>query len=345
MKALSFHEHGDVDVLKYEEVPTPEPTVGEVLVKIEAAALNHLDIWVRRGWPGLKLQMPHIGGADGAGVIAKLGPNVKGVEVGARVAINPGVNAYEDEFTRRGDHSMSPGYGILGESRPGTFAEYVVVPAQNLLPMPDHATFEETAAAQLVYLTAWRMLITRAKLQAGETVLIIGAGGGVNSAAIQIAKLAGAEVYALTSTEEKMNKARALGADHVLNYKQEDWVKRILTMTNKRGVDVVVDNIGQATWQQSILVARRGGRIVTVGNTSGPKAETDIRYVFIKQLTIIGSTMSNPDEFRQVMSLVWTGKPRPVIDRVMPLSEGRTAHAIMERGEQFGKIVLMPSSQ
>jgi NADPH2:quinone reductase len=344
MKALVFHEHGSVDVLNHEDVPPPEPGAGEVLIEIKAAALNHLDLWVRRGWPGLKLTMPHIGGADGAGLVARLGPGVSGIEVGARVAINPGVNAYEDEFTRRGDHSMSPGYGILGESRSGTFAEFVAVPAQNLFPMPDHATFEETAAAQLVYQTAWRMLITRAKLQAGESVLIIGAGGGVNSAAIQMAKLAGAEVYALTSTEEKMSKARELGADHVINYKQEDWVKRILEMTGKRGVDVVVDNVGQATWKQSLLAARRGGRIVTVGNTSGPFAETDIRYLFFKQLTILGSTMSNPDEFRQVMSLIWAGKLRPVIDRVMPLSEGREAHAIMERGEQFGKIVLVPGA-
>lgn len=342
MKALVFYEHGELDVLRYEDVPVPEPGPGEVLVKLEAAALNHLDIWVRRGWPGLKLKMPHIGGADGAGTVAKLGPGVTGIQVGTRVAINPGSNAFEDEFTRRGEHSMSPGYGILGESRPGTFAEYVVTPAESLLPMPEGASFEETAAAQLVFLTAWRMLMIRAGLRAGESVLIIGAGGGVNTAALQIAKLAGAEVYALTSTEEKMEKARQLGADHVINYKTEDWVKRILDLTGKRGVDLVVDNVGRATWKKSMQVARRGGRIVTVGNTSGPLAETDIRYIFAKHLTIIGSTMGSPQEFRDVMALVWAGKLRPIIDRIMPLAEGRQAQALMESGGQFGKIVLKP---
>ncbi len=342
MKALVYHEHGDADVLKYEEVPTPKPAAGEVLVKLEASALNHLDIWVRRGWPGLKLAMPHIGGADGAGVVAELGSGVSSVEVGTRVAINPGSNKFEDEFTLRGEHPMSPGYGILGETRSGTFAEYIVVPAASLLPMPDGANFEETAAAQLVYLTAWRMLITRGQLRAGESVLIVGAGGGVNTASLEIAKLAGAEIYALTSTEEKMEKARQLGANHVINYKADDWVKRIQQLTNRRGVDLVVDNIGQATWMKSILAARRGGRIVTVGNTSGPLAETDIRFIFLKQLTIIGSTMGNPQEFRDVMSLVWAGKLRPIVDRVMPLSQGREAQALLERGEQFGKIVLKP---
>lgn len=342
MKALVFYDHGDLDVLRYEDVPTPEPADTEVLVKVEAAALNHLDIWVRRGWPGLKLAKPHIGGADGAGIVVKLGAGVTGIELGTRVAINPGLNPVEDEFTRRGEHPMSPAYGILGESRAGTLAEYVVVPAASLLPMPDHATFEETAAAQLVFLTAWRMLITRGQLRAGETVLIIGAGGGVNTAALQIAKLAGAEVFALTSSEQKMEKARQWGADHVINYKTEDWVKRIQELTHRRGVDVVVDNVGQATWRQSILAARRGGRIITVGNTSGPLVEMDMRQVFWKQLTILGSTMGTPEEFREVMNLVWAGRLRPIIDRVMPLAEGREAQALMERGEQFGKIVLKP---
>lgn len=342
MKALVFYDHGDLGVLRYEDVPTPEPAETEVLVKIEAAALNHLDIWVRRGLPGLKLPKPHIGGADGAGVVVKLGAGVTGIELGTRVAINPGLNPVEDEFTRRGEHPMSPAYGILGESRAGTLAEYVVVPASSLLPMPDGATFEETAAAQLVFLTAWRMLITRGQLRAGETVLIIGAGGGVNTAALQIAKLAGAEVIALTSTEQKMEKARQCGADHVINYKTEDWVKRVQELTHRRGVDVVVDNVGRATWQQSILAARRGGRIITVGNTSGPLVEMNMRYVFWKQLTILGSTMGTPEEFREVMNLVWKGRLRPIIDRVMPLAEGKEAQAIMERGEQFGKIVLKP---
>ncbi len=342
MKALVFHHHGDADVVRHEDVPEPEPGPGEVLVAVKAAALNHLDLWVRRGWPGQKLALPHIGGADGAGLVAAVGAGVTDIATGTRVAINPGSNAYEDEFTLRGDHSMSPGYCILGESGPGTFAEFVAVPAASVIPLPDDQSFADTAAAQLVYLTAWRMLMTRGQLREGETVLIVGAGGGVNTAALQIAKLAGAVVYALTSSEEKMKKAAALGADHVINYRTDNWLKVVQELTARRGVDVVVDNVGRETIQQSLRALRRGGRLLTVGNTSGPLAEIDIRLIFFKQLQIIGSTMSNPQEFSEVMQLVWAGKLRPVIDRVMPLAKGRAAQELLERGDQFGKIVLQP---
>jgi len=259
------------------------------------------------------------------------------------VVVDPGISTREDEFTRRGEHSLSPGYVILGEQIRGGQAEYVAVPAANLMEIPEGWDFPQAAAPLLVSLTAWRMLIHRAKLRAGESVLIVGAGGGVNSMAIQIAKLAGATVYALTSTEEKMERARELGADVVLNYREDpQWSKTLYKMTDRRGVDVVVDNVGRATLAQSMRAVARGGRIVIVGNTSGPHAEIDIRFIFGKQISLIGSTMGTHQDFRDVMNLVWAGKLKPVIDRVMPLSEGKKAFEILERGEQFGKIVLVP---
>jgi NADPH:quinone reductase-like Zn-dependent oxidoreductase len=343
VKALVFHQHGEADVLQLEEdLPRPDPGEGEVQVRLHAAALNHLDIWVRRGWPGLRLDMPHIGGADGAGTISAVGPAVTGFAEGARVVICPGFATAADEFTRRGQHSLSPRFSILGESRSGTFAEYVTVPSEALMEMPEDADFEATAAVPLVFLTAWRMLITQARLRPGESVLVVGAGGGVNSAAIQIARLAGAEVFALTSSPEKMERARNLGADHVFDYRDGDWSTWIKEMTRKRGVDVVVDNVGKATFQDSLKVLCRGGRLLTVGNTSGPKVEVDIRFIFSKQLHIIGSTMGTPEEFHQVMTQVWAGKLSAVIDRVLPLAEGREAHLLLEQGVQFGKVVLTP---
>ncbi len=343
MKALCFYEHGELDVLRYTDLPDPRPGPGEVLVQVKACALNHLDIWVRRGWPGLKLPMPHVGGSDVAGVIAALGEGVTGWEVGQRVVVDPGITTREDEWTRRGETSVSPGYTILGEHRWGGCAEYVVVPASNLLTIPEGFDFPEAAAPLLVGLTAWRMLIHRARLRAGESVLIVGAGGGVNSMALQIAKLAGATVYALTSSPAKMERAHRLGADVVLNYREDpQWSRTIYQMTGRRGVDVVVDNVGRATLAQSIRAVARGGRIVIVGNTSGPHVEVDLRFLFAKQISLIGSTMGSHQDFRDVMNLVWAGKLKPVIDRVMPLSEGKEATALLERGEQFGKIVLVP---
>jgi NADPH:quinone reductase-like Zn-dependent oxidoreductase len=343
VKALCFYGHGDLDVLQYTDVPKPELGPGEVLVRVQATALNHLDVFVRRGWPGLDLEMPHWGGSDVAGEIEELGEGVVGWEAGQPVVVDPGITTREDEFTRRGDHSVSSGYVILGEDVRGGHAEFVAVPARNLMAMPENWDFARAAAPLLVSLTVWRMLIHRAELRAGESVLVVGAGGGVNSMAIQIAKLAGAQVYALTSTEEKMKKARELGADVVLNYREDpQWSRTIYKMTNRRGVDVVVDNVGQATITQSMRVVVRGGRIVIVGNTSGPHAEIDIRYIFGKQISLIGSTMGNHQDFREVMGLIWSGELSPVVDRVMPLSEGVKAFEILESGEKFGKIVLTP---
>jgi NADPH:quinone reductase-like Zn-dependent oxidoreductase len=345
LKALCFYEHGGPEVLQYQDIVNPKPGPGEVLVQVKACALNHLDVWVRRGWPGLMLEMPHIGGADVAGVIADLGKGVNGWQVGDRVVVDPGIVTGEDEFTQRGEHSLSVGihYLILGEQIPGGMAEQAVVPAANLLKMPDNWDYPEAAAPLLVSLTAWRMLFKRAELRAGESVLIVGAGGGVNSVALQLAKWAGATVYALTSTQEKMAQATHLGADVVLNYREDlDWHKTVSRITGRRGVDVVVDNVGQTTLNKSMRALARGGRLVIVGNTSGPKTEIDIRFIFGKQISLIGSTMGSPQDFRDVMKLVWDGKIKAPVDRVLPLSEGREGHALLESGAKFGKIVLVP---
>ncbi len=342
MKALYFEEHGELDAIQYGEVPDPTPGPGEVLLRVRACAINHLDIWVMRGWPGLKLEMPHWCGADVAGEIMELGRGISDWQVGQRVVVDPGINTIEDEFTRRGEVTVSPGYHILGEQVRGGAAEYLAVPTRNLAAMPEDVDFPNAAAPLLVSLAAWRMLIHRARLKAGESVLVVGAGGGVNSMAIQIGKLAGAMVYVVAGNKEKGSKAQELGADVILDRSQVDWGREIYKLTGKRGVDVVVDNVGKATLDTSMRAVVRGGRIVIIGNTSGPHAEIDIRYIFGKQISLIGSTMGTHQDFRDVISLLWTGKLKPVIDRVMPLSQGREAYEIVEKGKQFGKIVLTP---
>jgi NADPH:quinone reductase-like Zn-dependent oxidoreductase len=342
MKALCFYEHGGQDVLRYEDVSEPQPKQDEVLLKVKACAINHLDVWVRRGWPGLRLEMPHWGGADVAGIVAGLGKGVTGWQVGDRVVVDPGINTVEDEFTGRGEDSISPGYHILGEGMRGGFAEYLSVPARNLAYMPENLDFPTAAAPLLVTLAAWRMLIHRARLRTGESVLVVGAGGGVNSMAIQIAKLAGATVYVVASDAQKVERAHELGADFVLDRSKVDWGREMMRLTGKRGVDVVVDNVGRATINTSMRAVARGGRIVIIGNTSGPQAEIDIRYIFGKQISLIGSTMGTHQDFREVTALLWKGRLKTVMDSVIPLSEGREAYALLERGKQFGKIVLTP---
>jgi NADPH:quinone reductase-like Zn-dependent oxidoreductase len=342
MKAAIFRELGGPEKLEIADVVQPSPQPGEVLVRVRAAAMNHLDLWVRRGLPGLELSFPHIGGADIAGEVAALGAGVESVKEGARVVVNPGLWDGTCEWCLKGQQSLCVNFRILGEHINGGFAEYVTVPAANLAMMPDDFSFEQAAAVPLVFLTAWRALMSQARLRAGESILILGASGGAASAGIQIAKLAGAYVYAVTSSEEKAERARALGADQVIDRTKDEFSKQVLQLTNRRGVDVVLENTGEKTWEGSLRALTRGGRLVTYGSTSGRSGNTIIPLVFWKQIQIMGSTMGTPDEFATVMRLVWEGKLRPVVDRVLPLDKIREAHEALEAGEQFGKIVLTP---
>jgi NADPH:quinone reductase-like Zn-dependent oxidoreductase len=343
MKAILFHEHGGPEVLRYADFDTPTPGPGDVLVRLKASALNRLDLWLRNGWPGIKLEYPHITGADGAGVIEAVGEGVSGFAVGDRVVINGTLFCGECEDCRAGHENLCRVRGgILGEHRRGTLAEYVALPTHNLLRIPGEFSFEDAAAASLVYLTAWHSLITKGGLKPGESVLIVGAGGGVNSASIQIAKHIGAAVYVVGSSDEKLERAKVLGADIVINRNKDDWGKVVFTKTEKRGVDIVVDNVGQESWPTSLRALKRGGRMLVVGNSSGYNVQIDSRLVFGKHLNIIGSTMAPKADFEAVMTLIFEGKLKAVVDKVMPLSEAAEAESMLERGDVFGKIVLTP---
>jgi len=335
-----FYTHGDPEVLQYTDFPTPQPAPGQVLVRLKAAALNRLDLWVRRGWPGIKLDYPHIPGADGAGEVAALGEGVTEWQIGERVVINPNLSCGHCEYCIAGQDNRCVAWQLLGETVRGTYAEYVVVPAGNLYRLPEGFDEHQAAAAALVFQTAWHSLITRGALRPGESVLIVGASGGVNTASIQIAKLAGATVYVVGSGPQKLALAEALGADYVIDRsKDENWASKVYLLTQRRGVDVVVDNVG-TTFPLSFRAARKGGRILTVGNTGGPKFEIDNRYIFGKHLSLIGSTMGTRSDFATVMNLVFAGKLRAVIDCTYPLAEARQAQERLERGEQMGKITL-----
>jgi NADPH:quinone reductase-like Zn-dependent oxidoreductase len=336
MKAAVFDEFGGPEVLRIAQIPIPKPGPGEVLVRVRASAMNHLDLWLRRGLP-IETTMPHIGGSDIAGEIVQ----GEGERFKRRVVVNPSVSCGKCEWCLKGEAPLCVDYKILGEHLNGGFAEYVVVPASNVLEIPDSMSFEEAAAAPLVYLTAWRGLITRGRLKAGETVLITGASGGVATAAIQIAKHAGAKVFAVTRTEH-MDRVRALGADVVYDRTAAAFSKELWTDTGKRGVDVVFDSTGEALWAQNVRSLARGGRLVVYGATAGPMAELDLRVVFWKQIEVIGTTMANATEFGDVMKHVFSGALKPVIDSVMPLEQIREAHERLERGDAFGKIVIVP---
>ncbi|MDD5468335.1 MAG: zinc-binding dehydrogenase [Anaerolineales bacterium] len=340
MKAVYFHAHGDVEVLEYGELPTPEPGEGQVLVRLRAAALNRMDLWTRQGWPGLKLELPHVPGADGAGEVAALGPGVHGWQGGERVVINSSLSCGRCEACVSGQDNLCREWRLLGETVRGTYAKYVAVPATHLLRLPEGFEAGVAAAASLVFHTAWHALIVRGELRAGETVLVVGASGGVNTACIQIAKLAGAVVYVVGSNAEKLALAESLGADYLIDRsKEEAWSKAVFQLTQRRGVDVVVDNVG-TTFPQSFRAARKGGRILTVGNTGGPTFEIDNRYIFGKHLSILGSSMGTRADFAAVMGLVFAGELKPVIDRTFPLSQARAAQERLASGEQRGKIVL-----
>ena len=342
MKALVFDRHGDLDNVRLMDRPVPIPGSGEVLVEIHAAALNRLDLWVLEGWPGLHLKLPHIMGSDGAGIIVGVGDGVGRFKQGDRVAINPTIcNDPADHFARLGYDNMCDEYALFGEHVDGFYADYAVVPQRNLLALPGPVPFETAAAASLVFVTAWHSLITRGNLRPGESVLIVGAGGGVNTAAIQIAHLVGAgPILVVGSSATKLALAHELGADAVINRHEVDWSREVYQLTNKRGVDVVVDNVGAATFQKSLRALRRGGRLLTVGNSSGPRFEIDNRYLFGKHLTIIGSTMGTTLDYERVMGLVFKGRLRPVIDTVYPLDQGSIALRRLQDGDVIGKLVL-----
>lgn len=339
MKAVFFRQHGDLDQLEYGELPTPQPGPGEVLVRLQAAALNHVDLFVREGWPGLQLPLPHIPGADGAGEVAALGDGASQWRAGDRVVINASICTEEDEFTRAGQENLCRHWELMGETLPGTYAEYVKVPAVNLLAVPQGYPMPKAAAAALVYLTAWHSLVTRGQVQAGETVLVVGASGGVNSASIQIANHLGAEVIAVGSNAKKLALAESLGATHLIDRSKQDWAKAAFKLTNKRGVDVVVDNVG-STFPLSLRAARKGGRILNVGRTGGGQVEINISYIFAKHLSILGSTMGTHADFAAVMQLVFSGQLDPAVDCSFPLKDARAAQARLAAGEQLGKITL-----
>lgn len=341
MKVVLFHNHGGPEVLKYTDYPTPEPTHGQVQVRLRAAALNRADLWVREGWPGLKLEYPHILGADGAGEVSSLGEGVTNLKVGDRVVINSSLSCGECSHCLTGKDNLCPEWHLLGETIRGTYAEYIVVPAINLLPLPKTIEYKEAAAASLVFHTAWHSLITRGRLKKGETVLVVGASGGVNMASIQVAKHVGAQVYVVGSSPEKLLLAESLGADVLINrLKEEDWSKAVYLATERQGADVVVDNVGAGTMPLSMRAARRGGRILTVGNTGGPKFEIDNRYIFGKHLSVLGSTMGTHTDFATVMGLIFDGKLKPVLDRQYPLKEAAAAQERLAAGQQMGKITL-----
>ncbi len=346
MKATVFHNHGSPDVLSYEEIEDPVVQQNQVLVKVKAVALNHLDLFVRNGIPGLKLEMPHILGSDISGEIVEVGAKVKGsFEEGQHIIVDPGISCGKCEFCMSGQESLCATYGIIGEHYRGGYAQLIALDSQNIIPIPKEAPLdlEKAAAIPLTLMTAWRLLISKAQLRPTDDLLIIGIGGGVALAGLQIAKATGARVIVTSSSDEKLEKAKKLGADIIINHKTNpDYHKEVFHLTKNRGVDVVLDSVGQATWSRSLKSLRKGGRLVTCGATSGPIAETNVNLLFWKQLEILGSTMSSRSELWTALKLVWNGSIRPIVDRTLPLSKAREAHEVLERGEQFGKIVLRP---
>ena len=329
MKAVIFREHGGADKLEYTDVPEPKPGKDEVLVKVRACALNHLDIWIREA-AGFPIEMPHILGNDIAGELD-----------GQRVIISPGVtDGVIDEYTSSGFDSMSPVFDIMGRKRNGGYAEYAKAHRSDVIPVSDKLSFEEWAAIPLVTLTAWHMLVTRAQLKAGESVLVHAAGSGIGCMAIQIAKLCGASVITTVGSDEKVAKAKALGADAVINYRTHDFADKVNKLTGNRGVNVIFEHIGPETWPKNFKCLAKLGRMVTCGATSGPNAPVDIRPFYARQHSILGCFMGGRSELLQVIKLVEAGKLRPIVDKVFPLKEAAAAHRYMEERRNFGKIVL-----
>jgi NADPH:quinone reductase-like Zn-dependent oxidoreductase len=344
MKAIVFEKHGDPSVLQYTDAAEPQLRSNDVLVRVRACALNHLDLWVRRGIPGIPIPLPHIPGSDVAGEVAKVGSEVSTLQVGQKVLLAPGVTCGKCAACLAGRDNLCPKFTNLGYLIDGGCAQYVRCPEVNCMPYPDNLDWVHAAAVPLVFLTAWHMLLARAQLRPGESTLILGAGSGVGSAAIQIAKFFGANVIATAGGEEKLAKAKELGADEVINHRTAQLGKEVRRLTQGRGVDVVFEHVGTATWDDSVRSLAPGGRLVTCGATTGYDAKIDLRFLFSRQLSLLGSYMGSKDELRTVLKLVAQGRLKPIVDKVFPLQEAAAAHAYLEAGGQFGKVVLTISS-
>ena len=342
LRAIHHKTHGDLDKLEMVDVPDPQPKNNEVRIKVAACGLNHLDLWTLRGIEGVTIPLPHIPGSDIAGTIDQVGEGVGAWKAGDRVVVNPSLWCGTCEYCVRGDINYCVKYGIIGEHVDGGLAQLFKCPTKHLLRVPEGFAFEAAAAAALAYQTAWRMVVVRGGLKAGEWVLVNGAGGGVATAAIQIAKLGGAHVIATTSTEEKAKRAREVGADYVFNYKAQEFDREVYTMTDKRGVDLIIDNVGDATWKKNLRALARGGRIAICGATSGNNPPAMINMLYWKNIAIHGSTMGTWHDFERVMGLVFSGKLKPVVDQFVSIERYRDAFARLDKGEQFGKIVLQP---
>jgi NADPH:quinone reductase-like Zn-dependent oxidoreductase len=347
MRACVLTAAGGPQQLAVTEVSdAPAPQAGEVRVAIRAAALNHLDLFVAEGLPGGG-RFPHVVGADGAGVVDAVGTGVEALRPGDRVMLNPGISDYSCEFCRAGEHSLCLNYRLLGEHLPGTMAEFVTLPATNVArvpPLQPKLSWPEAAAFSLVTLTAWRMVVTRAQLKEGETALIWGIGGGVALAALRIAKLLGARTIVTSSDDAKLAAAKQLGADVTLNYRTQKVAQEVRALTNKRGVDVVVENTGAATWEDSLRCLRRGGRLVTCGATTGPQVDLDLRRLFWHHWSILGSTMGNAAEYAEIVRRLGNGELRPIVDRVYPMDQAAAAYQRLAKSEQFGKVVVEVAS-
>ncbi len=343
MQAVYIEAFGGVEALKLGERPTPIPGPGEVRVRLLAAAVNHLDLWVRKGVANPRLRFPHVLGADGAGVVDAVGPGVPEALIGREVVLNPGISCGVCEACLAGADNLCPAYGILGEHTNGTYAEYVVVPRANLVEKPASLGFEEAASFPLTFLTAWQMVVDKLKVRPGETVLVMAAGSGVGVAAVQIAKLFGARVIAAAGSEEKLALAQELGADLGVNYREAGWHKTVRKLTGGQGVDAVADSTGKDYWEGVIKATRNGGRIALVGATSGYEAVTPLGHVFFRQLTIYGSTMASKSRLFTIARFFAEGRLRPVVGEVLPLAEAREAHRLLELRKVFGKVVLRVS--
>ncbi len=341
MTAMVLREHGGPEVLQLEQLAIPEPGPGEVRVRVRAVAVNHLDIWTRRGGPAFKLEFPHRLGADIAGTIDAVGPGVAAA-IGAKTVVSPGLSCGRCAACLGGHDNLCRYYSILGEHSQGGYAEYLVVPEVNLAPYPDRLDFAHAASAILPFLTAWQMVVHKAQVAPGDTVLVQGAGSGIGVAAIQIAKLYGARVIATAGSDDKVARAKSLGADVVINYTTADFAAECRALTGKRGVDAVIEHVGGEVFARSIRAVRNGGRIVTCGATAGFHPDIDLRQIFFRQVEVLGSTMGSKADLLAVLSHVAAGRLTPIVHRVMPLAEAADAHRMLERREAFGKVVLEP---